>query len=79
LGNEALSTIELADEIIIITNPEMPAITDALKTIKIAEQMKKPILGIIVTRVRKDEIEMKSEIVKDMLETKILGMSAFYE
>jgi len=74
LGEETLSTMELADELIVITNPEMPAITDALKTIKLAEQMKKSVLGVIVTRVRKDDIEMGSETVKDMLETPILGM-----
>lgn len=74
LGDEALATMELADELIIVTNAEMPAITDALKTIKLAEQMKKNILGVIVTRVRKDDIEMSAETVKDMLETPILGM-----
>jgi len=74
LGEETLSTMELADELIIITNAEMPAITDALKTIKLAEQMKKTVLGVIVTRVRKDNIEMSSEAVRDMLETPILGM-----
>jgi septum site-determining protein MinD len=74
LGDEALAAIELADELIIITNAEMPAITDALKTIKMAEQMKKPVTGVIVTRVRKDNIEMTPETVKDMLETPILGM-----
>jgi len=74
LGEETLSTMELADELIIITNAEMPAITDALKTIKLAEQMKKPVLGVIVTRVRRDGIEMSSEAVRDMLETPILGM-----
>ncbi len=74
LGNEALSAIELADELIIITNPEIPAITDALKTIKIAEQKKIPIKGVIITKVRKDEIEMQPETVKEMLEVPILGM-----
>jgi septum site-determining protein MinD len=74
LGNEALSVIDVADELIIVTNPEMPAIADALKTIKIAEQMKKPVMGTIVTRVRKDEIEMQPETVKEMLEVPILGM-----
>ena len=59
LGIEASSAIELADELIIVTNPEMPALTDALKTVKFAEQMKKPIAGIIVTRVRNDNIELK--------------------
>jgi len=74
LGNEAMSTIELAEELILVTNPEMPAITDALKTIKLAEQMKKTVLGVIVTRVKKNKIEIKPETVKEMLEVPILGM-----
>ena len=74
LGNEALSLIGMAEELIIVTNPEMPAITDALKTIKIAEQMKKSVLGVIVTRVKRNDFEMRSETVKEMLETPILGM-----
>jgi len=74
LGEEANSAIKMADEIIIVTNPEMPAITDALKTIKLAEQMKKPIKGIIMTRIRKDKIELQPETVKEMLETPVLGM-----
>ncbi len=74
LGEEACSAIELADELIIVTNPEMPAITDALKAVKLAEQMKKPIKGIIVTRVKKDKIELSPEVVKEMLETPIIGM-----
>ena len=74
LGNEALGAMALADELIIVTNPEMPAITDALKTLKIAQEMKKPILGIIIAKVRKDDIELQPETVKEMLEIPILGM-----
>ena len=74
LGEEASSVMELADEIILITNPEIPAITDALKTIKLANQMKKTVLGVIITKVRKDDIEMKPETVKEMLKIPILGM-----
>lgn len=74
LGEEAISVIEMADELIIVTNPEIAAITDALKTVKLAEQIKKPILGVIIARVKKDDIEMQSETVKEMLEAPILGM-----
>ena len=74
LGNEATCAIELADEVIIVTNPEMPAITDALKAVKFAEQLKKPVRGVIVTRVKKDDIELSPEVVREMLETSILGM-----
>lgn len=74
LGIEATSAMEIADDLIIVTNAEMPAITDALKAIKIAGEMKKPVLGVIITKVRKDDIEMQPETVKEMLEVPILGM-----
>lgn len=74
LGSEAISAINAADELIIVTNPEMPAVTDALKAIKLAEQLKKPVLGVIVTRVKKNKTELQPETVKDMLEIPILGM-----
>jgi septum site-determining protein MinD len=74
LGNEATSAIETADEIILVTNPEIAAITDALKTITLAKELKKKILGIIITRVKKDDIELPPNTVKEMLEVPILGM-----
>lgn len=74
LGEEANSSIDLADDIIIVTNPELPALTDALKAIKTAEMKKKNVLGVIVTRVKKDKLEMTPELVKDMLEVPVLGM-----
>jgi septum site-determining protein MinD len=74
LGSEALSLINMADDLIVVTNPEMPALTDALKAIKMAEQMKKSIMGVIVTRVKKNDIEMQPETVREMLEVPILGM-----
>ncbi len=74
LGDESTSVIDMADELIVVTNPEMPAITDALKAIKLAEQLKKPVLGIIITKVKKNKIEMQPETVKEMLEAPILGM-----
>ena len=74
LGQEALAVIEIADEIIVVTNPEIPAITDALKTIKLAQEMNKPVIGVIMNRVKKNEIEMHPDAVKEMLEIPILGM-----
>ncbi len=74
LGREALMALENSDDIIVVTNPEMPAVTDALKTIKMAEQMKKRVLGVIVTRVRKDGKEMKLADISNLLERPILGI-----
>jgi len=66
--------MDLADEVIIVTNPEMPAITDALKTIKLSQEKNKEVIGVIMSRIRKDKLEMDPETVKEMLEIPILGM-----
>lgn len=74
LGDEAVAAMEAADEIIIVTNPEIPAVTDALKTYKLIEQLGKDVKGIIVTRVRGAKSEMPISNIQDMLELPILGI-----
>lgn len=74
LGKEAESALRIADEILVVANPEVPSVTSALKTVKLAEQIKKPVKGVLMTRVKKDNIEMQPEEVKEMLETSVLGM-----
>ena len=74
LGEEATSAIEAADHLIIVTNPEITAVTDALKTSKLAEELGKEIMGVIVTRVRGTKNEMSLGNIKEMLDLPILGV-----
>ncbi len=74
LGAEAKVALQIADEIILVTNPEMPAVTDALKTAKLAEDMGKQVRGVIVNRVRNTKSEMSLKSIKEMLELPILGI-----
>jgi septum site-determining protein MinD len=74
LGNEALAAMAAGDEIIIVTNPEIASVTDALKTARIAENLGKSVGGVIVTRVKKDGLDMPYLNVKDMLELPIIGI-----
>jgi septum site-determining protein MinD len=73
-GEEVIAVLEAADEIIIVTNPEMPAVTDALKAVKVARQMGKEINGIIVTRHSNAKYEMPLSSIKSMLEAQIIGI-----
>lgn len=50
LGREAISLMDSVKELIIVTNPELPAVADALKTIKMAENMGRNIRGIVVSK-----------------------------
>ncbi|MEK6824957.1 MAG: cell division ATPase MinD [Nanoarchaeota archaeon] len=74
LGEEAVSSIEAADALILVTNPEIPAVTDALKTAKLAEEMGREVLGVIVTRVRGLKSEMPISNIREMLDLPILGV-----
>ncbi len=73
-SEEAMATLEAGEEIIIVTNPEMPSVTDALKAVKVAREMKKDIKGVIVTRHRDQNYEMSLQSIKSMLETQIIGV-----
>ena len=74
LGLEASSSIEAADELIVVTNPEITAVTDALKTAKLAQELGKHVKGVIITRVSNDKNQMSVGNVKEMLDLPILGI-----
>ncbi len=73
-GPEAMDTLQAGNEIIIVTNPEMPAVTDALKAVKVARELGKEVKGIIVTRQKNAKYEMPLSSIKSMLETNIIGV-----
>ena len=74
LGDEAIAAMLSADEIILVTNPEIPAVTDALKASKVIEDLGKQIRGVIITRVTGGSHEMPISNVQEMLELPILGV-----
>jgi len=74
LGKEALAAISVADELIVITNPELPAVTDALKTIKIAQDNGTKVLGVVVNRVKGLKHELSMSEIKSMLEVPIISI-----
>lgn len=74
LGEEAVASVESADELVIVTNPEITAVTDALKTIKLAEEMGKEVRGVIVTRVKGTKSEMPLANIREMLGVRVLGV-----
>ncbi len=74
LGREALATINASDQLIIITNPEMPAITDALKTIRLSEELGKKVLGVVLTRTRPNNMDIALKNIESILEKPIIGI-----
>jgi len=74
IGKEARAAVELADEIIIVTNPDMPAVMDALKITKLAQRRGTQVSGVIVNRFRGKKYEMPLDDITEMLGVPILGV-----
>lgn len=67
LGNEAVSAIEASDEVLVVTNPNLPAVTDGLKTVNLAEDAGTDVLGVVVNRKNGHDSELNAEEVESMI------------
>jgi MinD-like ATPase involved in chromosome partitioning or flagellar assembly len=67
IGSEVVAAMKTCDEIIIVTNPEIPTVASTLKTFRAAEQYKVPILGVVVNKVRGEAFELPLKDVKKAL------------
>ncbi|MEM7815594.1 MAG: cell division ATPase MinD [Candidatus Aenigmatarchaeota archaeon] len=73
LGKEAQSAIKAADEVITVTNPEMPALTDALKLSKVARDFETDNTGVIVNRIKNASYEVPLHRIEEFLGIPIIG------
>jgi septum site-determining protein MinD len=74
LGRDVERVVENADETLIVTNPEWPAITNALKCIMISEQMGVPVIGVILNRVKYAQLEPAIKQVEAILDKPIIAV-----
>jgi len=73
LGREAISALSASDEAIIVTNPDLPSLSDALKVIKIAEESKVKIIGVVVNRIKGKRYELSEEEIEELLEVPVIA------
>jgi septum site-determining protein MinD len=67
LGREAMSAVQAGTEVLIVTNPDVPSVAEALKTIKIAESQGKKVAGVVVNKVRGKWYELTKREIEGML------------
>lgn len=73
LGKEAILSLKLSDEILLITNPNLPAVLDILKVAKVAEKLNKIILGVVVNRTSKSPSDMPLKEIEKVTKYPIIG------
>jgi len=73
LGREAICALSASDETIIITNPDLPSVTDALKIISIVKESKIKIIGAVINRVKGHSFELARNEVENLLKVPIIA------
>ena len=74
LGKDVVSTLKHSDEVIIVTNPYLSAVTDALKMIKLAEDAGATVVGVVLNRFVGDKHDLSVEEVEEILERIVIGI-----
>lgn len=73
LGNENLAVVEAVDDVLVVSHPEIPSLTDALKAIKISESLGKRVKGVILTKTG-NPYDLSVDAVERLLENNVLAV-----
>jgi septum site-determining protein MinD len=80
--------LNMVDEVYVVTTPDVPSVTDSIKTVSFVRKNKKPVSGLVLNRVEKtkyeipvDEIEMLCEcpVVSILKEDSLIKKSIYQE
>jgi septum site-determining protein MinD len=73
IGREAVSALSAANEAIVITNPDLPSVTDALKMVQVAKNTRLKIAGVVINKVMGLGYEMTRDDIEDLLEVPVIA------
>lgn len=73
LGKEALAAIEASKEIIFVTNPNLPAVTDVIKCKEVIKDLGKKPIGVVMNMVTKKGYELSQKEVEILTELPVIA------
>ncbi|MFB6207914.1 MAG: cell division ATPase MinD [Candidatus Nanohaloarchaea archaeon] len=73
IGDEVEAAIEASDEVLLVSEPELPSLTNCLGAKKLADQLNRDVLGLVVNGVRGERSEVSMADIEDLVETDVLG------
>ena len=74
ISKDGVVPLAVADEVILVVNPELSSIVDALKTKILTEVVGGHVLGSIINRVDQDKSDVISRKMEKVLGVKVLGI-----
>lgn len=71
--DEVQAAVEASDEVLLVSEPELPALTNTLGAKKLAEQLDRDVIGLVLNSVRGEKAEVDLEDVRELVEADIIG------
>jgi len=64
LGRDVIVAAKTIDRALLVTTPDLPSLTDVIKTIELLRKFEKEIIGVVVNRVKHEKYELSIEEIK---------------
>jgi septum site-determining protein MinD len=74
LGRSVVTALAAGQELLLVTNPEISAMSDALKTKIVARKLGSHVLGVVLNRAGYDKTDLSVQEVEVILEAKVLAV-----
>ncbi|MEM5878322.1 MAG: P-loop NTPase [Candidatus Aenigmatarchaeota archaeon] len=76
-GKEAVSAMKACQEAILVTTPDLPSVTDAIKAKAVLDQMKINTIGLVINKISGKKFELKKEEIMQMMNLPIIAEIPF--
>jgi len=73
-GREALTSIQLSDEAILVSNPATTSVADIIKCKSLVSSLGKTVLGVVINRYRKKSFEIEPQEIANLVELPLLAV-----
>jgi len=74
LNEETLSVILAADELLVVTTPDYPTLSNTLKAVKVAKERGTPIIGLILNKVYNKNFEISLDHIERTIDLPVMAV-----
>ena len=73
VGDEVEAAVEASDEVLLVSKPELPSLTNTLGAKKLADEKEREVLGLVLNEVREEDHEVEHQDVEDLVGEDVIG------
>lgn len=77
LGYDIRMVLDAVDEVLVVTNPYLPALIDSLKSIKFAKQIGTNVRGVVLNKATGSKYDIDDKTILEMLDQEVLAKIPF--